>query len=33
MLFYQEYQDEFFYFLDHLGFKDLFMGLDHKSKK
>ena len=25
--------DEFFYFLDHLGFKDLFMGLDPKSKK
>jgi len=25
--------DEFFYFLDHFGFKDLFMGLDPKSKK
>jgi len=25
--------DEFFYFLDHLGFKDSFMGLDPKSKK
>ncbi len=25
--------DEFFYFLEHFGFKDLFMGLDPKSKK
>jgi hypothetical protein len=25
--------DEFFCFLDQFGFKDLFMGLDHKSKK
>jgi hypothetical protein len=25
--------DEFFYFIDHFGFKDLFMGLDPKSKK
>ncbi len=25
--------DEFFYFLDHFGFKDLFMGLEPKSKK
>lgn len=25
--------DEFFYFLDHFGFKDLFMGLDPKSRK
>jgi len=25
--------DEFFYFLDHFGFKDLFMGLDPKTKK
>ena len=25
--------DEFFYFLDHFGFKDLLMGLDPKSKK
>ena len=25
--------DEFFYFLDYFGFKDLFMGLDPKSKK
>lgn len=24
--------DEFFYFLDHFGFKALFMGLDPKSK-
>jgi hypothetical protein len=25
--------DEFFYFLEHFGFKDLFMGLDPKSKE
>ena len=25
--------DEFFYFLDHFGFKDLFLGLEPKSKK
>ena len=25
--------DEFFYFLDHFGFKDLFLGLDPKSKE